>query len=67
MKNEGFHHSAFALNHESLLHKSSINISAVPPGALITLLQKGLQYVEVEWHLTEVNFLFLSFFSFPFI
>lgn len=51
----GFVHSAFALSNESLIHKSGINYAEVPPGSLITLLQKGLQYVEIEWRLTEVS------------
>jgi hypothetical protein len=27
-------------------------------GSLITVLQKGLQYVEVETHITDVRFVF---------
>lgn len=51
----GFQHAAFALWNESYLSKSSLVTSGtVPPGGLISLLQKGLLYVDVEWHVTEV-------------
>ena len=36
------------------MHQSSINGSAIPPGALIAVLQKGLQYVEAEVSIAEV-------------
>jgi hypothetical protein len=49
----GLRHSAFTLANESLLAKSAINGADVLPGALVALLQKGLQYIDVEWHLTE--------------
>jgi len=59
----GFEHAGFALRNESMIHKSAINTSEVPPGALITLLQKGLQYVDIEWRLDSVR---QSFFSIHF-
>jgi hypothetical protein len=31
----------------------------VKPGALITLLQKGVKYIEVEAHVGEVVYLFV--------
>ena len=37
------------------MHQSSINGSAIPPGALIAVLQKGLQYVEAEVSIAEVS------------
>ena len=37
------------------MHQSSINGSAIPPGALIAVLQKGLQYVEAEVSIAEVH------------
>ncbi|GAB5356072.1 hypothetical protein AAMO2058_000259300 [Amorphochlora amoebiformis] len=49
----GFIHSAFAFGHESLITKSSIDGSKVIPGALISFIQKGLQFVEVETHVNE--------------
>lgn len=52
----GFSHSAFTFAHESLVAKSSIAQTEVPPGALITFLQKGLEYVAIEEHIDEVQF-----------
>ena len=49
----GFEHSAYAFGHESFVYKSSLDTSAVPPGALISFVQKGLQYSEIEAHLTD--------------
>mmetsp|Transcript_4733 Transcript_4733/g.11145 ORF Transcript_4733/g.11145 Transcript_4733/m.11145 type:complete len:486 (-) Transcript_4733:302-1759(-) len=49
----GFIHSAFAFGHESLILKSSIDGSNVPPGALISFIQKGLQFVEIEAHVND--------------
>jgi len=53
LQESGFHHSAFAFGYESLVVNSNINGSEVPPGALISYLQKGLQYKEIETHLGE--------------
>jgi len=50
----GLRHTAFTLANESLLAKSAINGADVLPGTLVALLQKGLQYIDVEWHLAEV-------------
>lgn len=46
----GFVHSAFSFAHESLLGRSITRIADknIPPGALISFLQKGLQYVAIE-------------------
>jgi len=49
----GFQHSAFSFAHESLVTKSNIETSKVPPGALISFIQKGLQYCEVESHIND--------------
>jgi len=32
-----------------------VSDTEVPPGALLSFLQKGLQYVEIETHLQEVS------------
>lgn len=50
----GFQHSAFTFGLESHVHQSGINGTLVPPGALISVIQKGLQYVEAEVSITEV-------------
>jgi len=55
----GFQHSAFTFGLESNVHHTSINGTMVPPGALISMLQKGLQYVEAEISITEVSSLSL--------
>lgn len=51
----GFQHSAFSLGLEGHVQQSSINGSTIPPGALIAIVQKGLQYVEAEVSITEVR------------
>ncbi|XP_052201687.1 WD40 repeat-containing protein HOS15-like [Diospyros lotus] len=44
----GFTHSAFSLGYEAGIDKSSIDGNLVPPGALVTFVQKGIQYLELE-------------------
>lgn len=51
----GFSHSAFTFAHESLVVKSSTAQTEIPPGALITFLQKGLEYIAIEEHINEVR------------
>ena len=41
-------HSAFTFINESMLSRSNISRTDIPPGALISFLQKGLQYVGIE-------------------
>jgi WD40 repeat protein len=50
LQESGFVHSAFTFVYESMLGRSSIKNAdkTLPPGALISFLQKGLQYVGVE-------------------
>lgn len=49
----GFQHSSFTFSQESHINQASISGSQVPPGALISLIQKGLQYVEAEVSISE--------------
>lgn len=49
----GFTHSAFALGYEAGINKCPIDGNLVPPGALITFVQKGLQYLEMEANLSN--------------
>ncbi|KAF3815769.1 hypothetical protein GH733_016308 [Mirounga leonina] len=49
----GFSHSAFTFGIESHISQSNINGTLVPPAALISILQKGLQYVEAEISINE--------------
>lgn len=44
----GFTHAAFSLAHESQVHTAGIDPSQVPAGALVTFIQKGMQYLELE-------------------
>jgi transducin (beta)-like 1 len=37
------------------VHKATLNGADVPPGALVSFLQKGLQYLELEANLTEAR------------
>lgn len=48
LQEAGFIHSAFTFAHESMIGQSASSKSNVPPGALISFLQKGLQYIGIE-------------------
>ncbi|MGH0153246.1 UNVERIFIED_CONTAM: hypothetical protein FKN15_024800 [Acipenser sinensis] len=54
LQESGFSHSAFTFGIESHISQSNINGTLVPPAALISILQKGLQYVEAEISINEV-------------
>ena len=49
----GFAHSAFTFGYESLVVRSSAAQTDIPPGALVTFLQKGLEYIAIEEHIAE--------------
>ncbi|RZF33732.1 hypothetical protein LSTR_LSTR014801 [Laodelphax striatellus] len=49
----GFQHSAYTFGIESHISQSNINGALVPPAALISILQKGLQYTEAEISIGE--------------
>eukprot|EP00941_MAST-03F_sp_MAST-3F-sp1_P005771 g5771.t1 len=51
LQESGFEHSAFTFAYESLVAKSNINDSDVPAGTLVSFVQKGLQYCELEAHI----------------
>ncbi|GAX74780.1 hypothetical protein CEUSTIGMA_g2227.t1 [Chlamydomonas eustigma] len=53
LQESGFSHTAFVFGHESSVVKTSIDPNDVPPGSLITFLQKGLQYLELESNLED--------------
>ncbi|XP_062021709.1 WD40 repeat-containing protein HOS15-like isoform X2 [Rosa rugosa] len=44
----GYTHSAYAFGFEAGINKSTVDGNLVPPGALVTFLQKGLQFLELE-------------------
>ena len=48
LQESGFSHSAFAFACESLVAKASVSGGDIPPGALISFVQKGLQHLEIE-------------------
>ncbi|CAN0917982.1 WD40 repeat-containing protein HOS15 [Linum grandiflorum] len=53
LQESGFTHSAFALGYEAGINKCTIDGNMVPPGSLITFVQKGLQYLEMEANLSN--------------
>ncbi len=48
LQESGFSHSAYVFGQESHISQSNINGALVPPRALISIVQKGLLYVEAE-------------------
>jgi len=55
LQENGFPHSAFIFGSESLAESTNISASQMPPGALITLLQKSLQYMKLEKSIIEAK------------
>ncbi|GKU98889.1 hypothetical protein SLEP1_g11825 [Rubroshorea leprosula] len=55
LQESGFIHSAFTLGYEAGINKSTIDGNLIPPGALITFVQKGLQYLEMEANSSNVS------------
>ncbi|XP_044470021.1 WD40 repeat-containing protein HOS15 isoform X1 [Mangifera indica] len=53
LQESGFTHSAFALGYEAGINKCTIDGNLFPPGALVTIVQKGLQYLEMEANLSN--------------
>lgn len=51
LQESGFNHTAFTFANESSVEKTQINPNRITPGALISLIQKGLQYLELEANL----------------
>ena len=53
----GFTHAAFVFGYESLVHRADEpgGDDGVPPGALVSFVQKGLQYLELEANVGEVR------------
>ena len=58
----GFEHTAFAFAYESRIAETRVFDEYVPPGALITFLQKALQYIELESHVRDVSAVHLLWF-----
>jgi hypothetical protein len=53
----GYGHSSFVFGQESFVVHSHVKAEDVAPGALVNAMQKGLQYMDIETHLTEVRFI----------
>eukprot|EP01091_Cochliopodium_minus_P014459 TRINITY_DN4905_c0_g1_i1.p2 TRINITY_DN4905_c0_g1~~TRINITY_DN4905_c0_g1_i1.p2 ORF type:complete len:465 (-),score=67.73 TRINITY_DN4905_c0_g1_i1:34-1428(-) len=57
LQESGFQHSAFIFQNECSLGQTTVkkqeHLQNVPRGALISFLQKGLQYLEIEQHISE--------------
>ncbi|MDP2435664.1 MAG: hypothetical protein Q8P67_07975 [archaeon] len=51
LQESGFYHTAFVFSAESAISKTKIKPTAVPTGSLVSFLQKGLQYSELEAHI----------------
>lgn len=49
----GYVHSAFTFGYESQVVKSRIDGSQIPPGALLSFVQRGVNFVEIEETLIE--------------
>lgn len=49
----GFSHSAFTFASESQVSRSNLATTDVPTGSLISFLQRGLQYKQLETHINE--------------
>lgn len=49
----GFVHSSFTFGQESFISKADIKPAVIPPGMLVSLLQKGLHYTSIEFHLND--------------
>ena len=51
LQESGFKHSAYSFGFESGVQNCGIRGAEVPPGALISFIQKGIQFLEVETRL----------------
>ena len=51
----GFQHSAFTFGYESMVHRNGVQEKDIPPAGLISFVQKGIQYLELETNLNEVS------------
>lgn len=49
----GFQHSAFTFGYESMVHRNGVQEKDIPPAGLISFVQKGIQYLELETNLNE--------------
>ncbi|ORX58090.1 hypothetical protein DM01DRAFT_327856 [Hesseltinella vesiculosa] len=55
LQESGFRHSSFAFQYESQMEKSAYRDATIPPGMLINIIHKGLQFMDIETHMNEAN------------
>ena len=55
---KGFPHSAFVFGVESHISQTNINGTLVPSAALLSIIQKGLQFTEAEISVADVSNIF---------
>lgn len=48
LQESGYVHAAFTFGYESQVSKSKIDGSQIPPGALLSFVQRGVNFVEIE-------------------
>ncbi|KAG1377706.1 hypothetical protein G6F61_006497 [Rhizopus arrhizus] len=53
LQESGFRHTSFAFQYESQVEKSAYRDTHIQPGALINIIHKGLQFMEIEAHMNE--------------
>ncbi|BHF71788.1 Transducin (beta)-like 1 X-linked receptor 1 [Sparganum proliferum] len=53
LQEAGYCHSAYLFGLESQISQSNVDGALVPPGSLLSLIQKGLQYTEAEISIGE--------------
>lgn len=50
----GFEHTAFAFAYESMVADTKVYDEYIPPGTLVSYLQKALEHIELETHTCTV-------------
>lgn len=58
LQESGFEHSSFVFQMETSINHVDLK-TQVEPGKLISILQKGLLYSQVEYHITKSGNLFI--------
>lgn len=53
LQESGFRHTSFAFQHESQVQNSAYRDTEIQAGALINIIHKGLQFMDIEAHMNE--------------
>ncbi|KAI9318986.1 WD40-repeat-containing domain protein [Dichotomocladium elegans] len=53
LQESGFRHTSFAFQHESQIQNSAYRDTEIQAGALINIIHKGLQFMDIEAHMNE--------------